>query len=54
MSKACLFEISRTIIKYENIPVTSHTPYLLAKIAFFPEKRDSKVGCQFSNSIFAI
>ena len=44
----------KRFIKYEDIPITSHTPQLLASNCFLSEKRDSKVGFEFSNSIFAI
>ena len=49
MSKALyLSEISGRFIKYEDIPATSHTPQLLASSCFLSEKRDSKVGFEFS------
>ena len=55
MSKALyLPEISGRFIKYEHIPVTSHTSQLLASNCFLSEKWDSKVGFEFSNSIFGI
>ena len=52
--KHCLSEISGKFIKYEDISARSHIPELLASDCFLSEKRDSKVGCEFSNSIFAI
>ena len=55
MSKAFyLPEISEKFIKYEVIPATSHTPQLLASNCFLSEKRDSRVGFEIPNSIFAI
>ena len=55
MSKALfLHEIFGRSIKYEDIPATSHMPQLLESNCFPFEKRDSKVGCEFSDIIFAI
>ena len=55
MSKAFyLPEIFERFIKYEDIPATSHTPQLLASNCFLSEKRDSRVGFEIPNSIFAI
>ena len=53
MSKALyLSVISGRFIRYEDIPVTSHAPQLLASNWFLSEKRDPKVGCECLNLKF--
>ena len=55
MSKTLyMSEIPGIFFRCKDISVTSHTPQLFASNCFLSEKRNSKVGFEFSNSIFAI